>query len=1163
MKNNFITKIIGATLAFAMMIGGAVGINAAKQAKEVDAATVSGTFNKYSGILTEGDYVVAHGTSKAMMNTTANTRINATSISVENNAITNPDESIVWHISASGNYWTFYNAAVSKYAASTGAKNKGQLLTSGTDDMSLWSCSSNGNSTTYDFVNKKNTANSVNATLRYNSANADDNGPFAAYSTSTGTALTLYKKDTSGGQSLTALADPNPQYNNSTKKVTWTTDAHATKYQIKVDAAEFEDISITPNPEYDASGLTTGVQHTVQIKAVGDGTSYSSTTGSVQFTPTVPFVPKEYALCTSISDLEAGAKYIFTSGTTGTVKAMSTESNTNNRKVVDATVNAQTHRITSTSDVLVVELGGSEDHWTFETTNYSGDNGYFVSSGSSNYLKISANAGEATISFTNSYAVIHLGPSTTNDLVRYNSGSSLFSCYSSGQSPVYMWKEFKELDHLDVTGELEKTSYYDSETFDSTGLTISAVYTNSTSRVLAANAVVWQTLEAGMTQIRGSYTELGITKYTEYFNITVTADALSTVALSGSMGTTYFTTDNWSNGSLVVTATYASGRNNVVTDSATIAFFSDSAMQNEVATPGDLGPGADQTIYVKATYEGVSNTTGYAQTVTVTVEHGSVSNDPLTVAEAVEKGNTLAHNAQTPKQYYIQGTVSRIDDNKLGQEGNYVFFWLQNGEVTEGFEVYNITPAAGCTNYNDMKVGAEVLIRCQIKKYSSTIETGTAKSLISISYTAPTLTSISLNKTSLFLAVGEDEQLTASPAPIGAELGTVTWKSSNIAVATVDQDGNVSAVASGSTTITAFIDENDNGSVDGGEINATCSVTVNCKATMKYESNTTTNMAASGNAATVNLDSNMFTVDAAKGGNSNFPGLNKADEIRAYSGNDIIITINSNYTITSAVFDYGSGSSSSQVFVGNTLVTGNDDAYEINSNSFKIHASGATVTINSIDIFYRDATTVEKVNYLETRSTLSYSDYHAGENDTFTFDNLAIRFGGLINKDLWDALDTNEHLIQGYGVMISYEDLAGETFESYYNQSKAGNTVEETIDFMFDNDGLDGDADDGLIFGKDYYFPLSNEKTHPAEATASQKAGKPEGTYYIWNLYKNVSMANAAKEYFAVAYIRVGDELVFLAQTSASTSSLASYLINSGAYADDAFGGSLAYLASL
>lgn len=48
MKNNFITKIIGATLAFAMMIGGAVGINAAKQAKEVNADDVLTSFTASS-----------------------------------------------------------------------------------------------------------------------------------------------------------------------------------------------------------------------------------------------------------------------------------------------------------------------------------------------------------------------------------------------------------------------------------------------------------------------------------------------------------------------------------------------------------------------------------------------------------------------------------------------------------------------------------------------------------------------------------------------------------------------------------------------------------------------------------------------------------------------------------------------------------------------------------------------------------------------------------------------------------------------------------------------------------------------------------------------------------------------------------------------------------
>ena len=39
MKNNFITKIIGATLAFAMMIGGAVGVFSAQEAKRTDAAS--------------------------------------------------------------------------------------------------------------------------------------------------------------------------------------------------------------------------------------------------------------------------------------------------------------------------------------------------------------------------------------------------------------------------------------------------------------------------------------------------------------------------------------------------------------------------------------------------------------------------------------------------------------------------------------------------------------------------------------------------------------------------------------------------------------------------------------------------------------------------------------------------------------------------------------------------------------------------------------------------------------------------------------------------------------------------------------------------------------------------------------------------------------------
>ena len=143
-------------------------------------------FSLYSGTITEGDYVIYYD-GKAMKNTISSDRFGYLEVTPTNDVISNPDASIVWHIAASGDYWTIYNAAVSKYAASTGAKNKGQLLASGTDDKSLWTVTG---SATYEFVNKANKANNVNCNLRNNGTYG-----FACYATGTGGALSLYKKN--------------------------------------------------------------------------------------------------------------------------------------------------------------------------------------------------------------------------------------------------------------------------------------------------------------------------------------------------------------------------------------------------------------------------------------------------------------------------------------------------------------------------------------------------------------------------------------------------------------------------------------------------------------------------------------------------------------------------------------------------------------------------------------------------------------------------------------------------------------------------------------------------------------------------------------------------------------------------------------------------------
>ena len=77
--------------------------------------------------------------------------------------------------------------------------------------------------------------------------------------------------------------------------------------------------------------------------------------------------------------------------------------------------------------------------------------------------------------------------------------------------------------------------------------------------------------------------------------------------------------------------------------------------------------------------------------------------------------------------------------------------------------------------------------------------------------------SVTLGKTELELIIGQaDVTLTATVKPDDATDKTVTWTSSNPAVATVDANGTVHAVAEGTATITA----------QAGEKTATCVVTV-------------------------------------------------------------------------------------------------------------------------------------------------------------------------------------------------------------------------------------------------------------------------------------------------------------------------------------------------
>ncbi len=165
-------------------------------------------------------------------------------------------------------------------------------------------------------------------------------------------------------------------------------------------------------------------------------------------------------------------------------------------------------------------------------------------------------------------------------------------------------------------------------------------------------------------------------------------------------------------------------------------------------------------------------------------------------------------------------------------------------------------------------------------------------------------------------------------------------------------------------------------------------------------------------------------------------------------------------------------------------------------------------------------------------------DIQWGEPISYTFSNVAIRFGGSITPELWNELDTDSHNIEGFGVAFAKaEDLTGQLKDTISNVETARGFYKSV------NDKAEGHPD--LVGGN-----------------------------YVWNLYLRISTVENevyTEDYLndditAVAYIKLKNgEVVFLKQTTASVSGLASALIadTSNDYTGASFEGSLGRLASL
>ena len=104
-------------------------------------------------------------------------------------------------------------------------------------------------------------------------------------------------------------------------------------------------------------------------------------------------------------------------------------------------------------------------------------------------------------------------------------------------------------------------------------------------------------------------------------------------------------------------------------------------------------------------------------------------------------------------------------------------------------------------------------------KSAAYTETGLSDEIATIESWASAVTAISVSPSSASISGSVTQQLTATTTPTG---GTVTWSSSNTAVATVSSSGLVTGVSNGTATITAT----------SGDAHASCTVTVSGFATL-------------------------------------------------------------------------------------------------------------------------------------------------------------------------------------------------------------------------------------------------------------------------------------------------------------------------------------------
>ena len=516
--------------------------------------------------------------------------------------------------------------------------------------------------------------------------------------------------------------------------------------------------------------------------------------------------------------------------------------------------------------------------------------------------------------------------------------------------------------------------------------------------------------------------------------------------------------------------------------SLTVAYESSNTDVAEVASNGALTIKAVGVAEITASSEETDTyKAGSAKYTIYVVAHDGTEADPYTVADARVIIDKVGETGIADK--YAKGIVSNVKSLDPSKYQRAQYYISDNGERENEIYVYNGYYLSGTdfTSADQLLEGDEVVVKGLLKKYNNIYEFNADNQLVSLNRTK-TAAGLAYVETAIEKNIGDAAFTNVLTNPNNLE---VSYSSSATGIATVDENGEVTIVGMGTTTIKATFAGNASYLAD--EVSYT--LTVNDPSLIKVTFDATVDK-ASDNAE--GITKNGVNIKA-----SHVDGVNNSSNPITYYQcfkNEVFTATCTSGNIKRIEFSCTSSNPASGF--GESYA---DGVWTGDAAIVEITATVKQVQMNTVTVYYKvDARAEAGLAYAETAIEKHVGD-DAFVNTLTNPNNLTVAYESS-NTDVAEVANDGNVTIKAEGTATITASFDGD--EDY---KPASVSYELTVNEA----GLDN-----VTFNSSIDLAASGETTiSKGGFTLAFTAGTMDGTYAEYRLHKNGTMTLSSTDY--------------------------------------------------